>query len=54
MYAVYTKAKDEWGKDTLHYHGLKKSIKRCHKILETRKGYIKDYNTKQVVFQNMI
>lgn len=54
MYLVYTKKQDEHGKDILFYHGMKKHKARAMKILEGRKGFIKDYNTKQVVFENML
>jgi hypothetical protein len=54
MYMPFTVDKDEYGKEILHYHGIKKSLKVAMKRLEGRKGYIKDYNTKEVVFQNIL
>ena len=55
MYLPYVKEKDEGsGKETLIYLGICKNIEKAKKKVGNRKGFIKDYNTKRIVFQNMV
>lgn len=54
MYCPYIIDKDEFGKDQVFYLGMTKRLETAKKRIGKRKGIVKDYNTKKVVFQTVI
>lgn len=54
MYMVYVEGKDEYNKPTLLYAGMKRTIPDAKKKIGRKRGYIQNYTSKRVVYQNML
>ena len=54
MYMVWVEGKDEYNKATMFYAGMKKTVPQAKKKIGDGRGYVQDYDSKRVVYQNMM